>query len=50
MLIGRADAEAPIPCPPDVKGRLIVKDLSARKDWGQEEKGVTEDEMIEWNH
>ena len=47
MLIGRADAEAPIPCPPDVKGRLIVKDLSARKDWGQEEKGVTEDEMIE---
>ena len=48
MFIGRtvAEAEAPILWPPDVKSRLIRKDPNAGKDGGQEEKGVTEDEMI----
>ena len=46
--MGRADAEAeaPILWPPDAKNWLIGKDLDAGKDWGQEEKGVTEDEMV----
>ena len=39
------EAEAPILWPPDVKSRLIGKDPNAGKDWGQEEKGMTEDEM-----
>ena len=43
-------AEAPILWPPDVKSRLIGKDPDAGKDWGQEEKGVTEDEMVRWRH
>ena len=45
---GRADAEteAPILWPPDVKNWLIGKDPDAGKDWGQEEKGMTEDEMV----
>ena len=43
-----AEAEAPILWPPDAKGRLIGKDPDAGKDWGQEEKGVTEDEMVGW--
>ena len=48
MFIGRTDAkvEAPIVWPPDVKSRLIGKDSDAGKDRGQEEKGVTEDEMV----
>ena len=52
ILIGRIDAEAdaPILWPPDVKNRLIGKDCDAGKDWGQEEKGATEDEMIGWYH
>ena len=52
MLIGRTDgeAEAPILWPPDVKSLLIRKDPAAEKDWGQEEKGVTEDEMVGWHH
>ena len=52
IFIGRTDAEAeaPILCPPDAKSRLIRKDCDAGKDWGQEEKGMTEDEMIEWHH
>ena len=50
MLIGRTDAEAPILWPPDVKSQLIGKDPDARKDWGHEEKGVTEDEMVGLHH
>ena len=47
ILIGRIDAEveAPILWPPDAKNQLIGKDPDAGKDWAQEEKGVTEDEM-----
>ena len=47
--IGRTDAEAeaPILWPPDVKSRLIWKDPDAGKDWGQEEKRTTEDEMLD---
>ena len=52
IFIGRPDAEAetPILWPPDVKSRLIGKDPDAGKDWGQEEKGTTEDEMVGWYH
>ena len=52
ILIGRTDAEAEIPIlwAPDVKNWLIGKDTDAGKDWGQEEKGVIEDEMVEWHH
>ena len=52
IVIGRTDAEAkaPIPWPPDAKSRLIGKDPDAGKDWGQEEKGTTEDEMVGWHH
>ena len=48
IFIGRTDAEAeaPIFCPPDAKSQPIGKDPDAGKDWGQEEKGVWEDEMI----
>ena len=51
IFIGRtnAEAETPILWPPDAKSRLIGKDPDAGKDWGQEEKGVTEDEMIGWH-
>ena len=45
-----AEAEAPILWPPDVKSWLIGKDPDAGKDWRQEEKGVTEDEMVGWHH
>ena len=50
--IGRTDAkaEATIFWPPDVKNWLIWKDPDAGKDWGQEEKGMTEDEMFGWHH
>ena len=41
-----AEAEAPILWPPDVKSWLTEKDPDAGKDWGQEEKGATEDEMV----
>ena len=47
-IIGRTDAEAETP--PDVKNWLIGKDPDAGKDWGQEEKGTTEDEMVGWHH
>ena len=49
VFIGRTDAEAetPILWPPDVKRWLIWKDPDAGKDWGQEEKGTTEDEMVD---
>ena len=52
IFIGRTDAEtkAPILWPPDVKSQLIRKDPDAGKEWRQEEKGMTEDEMIEWQH
>ena len=50
IFIGRTKAEAPILWPPDVKNWLIGKDSGAGKDWGQEEKGTTEDEMVEWHH
>ena len=48
IFIGRTDAEAeaPILWPPDAKSRHIWKDPDGGKDWGQEEKRVTEDEMI----
>ena len=51
VFIGRTDveAEAPILWPPDVKSWLIWKDPDAGKDWGQEKKGTTEDEMVEWH-
>ena len=41
-----AEAETPILRPPDAKSWLIGKDSDAGKDWGQEEKGTTEDEMV----
>ena len=45
-----AEAEAPILWPPDAKNWLIGKDPDAGKDWRQEEKGMTEDEMVGWPH
>ena len=48
IFIGRTEAEAPILWPPDVKSWLIGKDPDAEKDWGQEKKGETEDEMVGW--
>ena len=45
-----AEAETPIVWPPDAKSWLIWKDLDAGKDWGQEEKVMTEDEMVRWHH
>ena len=49
IFIGRTDAEAAIFWPPAIKNGLIGKDPDAGKDWGQEEKGVTEDEMVGWH-
>ena len=50
IFIGRTDAEASILWPPDAKSWIIGKDPDDRKDRRQEEKGVTEDEMIGWHH
>ena len=52
VFIGRTDvqAETPILWPPDVKSWIIWKDPDAGKDWRQEEKGMTEDEMVGWHH
>ena len=52
VFIGRTDVEAetPILWPPDAKSWLIWKDPDSRRDWGQEEKGMTEDEMVGWHH
>ena len=52
ILIGRIDVEAEtlILWPPDVKNWLIWKDPDGGKDWRQEEKGSTEDEMVGWHH
>ena len=45
-----AKAETPVLWPPHAKTRPIGKDPGAGKDWGQEEKGTTEDEMAGWHH
>ena len=52
IFIGRTDAEAetPILWQPDAKNWLLGKDPDAGKDWRQEEKGTTEDEMVGWHH
>ena len=52
VFIGGTDAKAetPILWPPDAKRWLIWKDPDAGKDWGQEEKGMTEDEMVGWHY
>ena len=52
MFILRTDAEAEtsILCPPDTKNWHILKDPDVGKDWQQEEKGMTEDEMVGWHH
>ena len=52
IFIGRTDAEAEVPIlwPPAAKNWLIGKDPDAGKDWRQEEKGMTEDEMVGWHH
>ena len=52
VFIGRTDVEAetPILWPLHVKSGLIGKDPDAGRDWGQEEKGMTEDEMARWHH
>ena len=52
VFVGKTDAEAetPILWPSDVKSWLIWKDFDAGKDWGQEEKETTEDEMVGWHH
>ena len=44
------DAKAPVLWPPDAKSLLIRKDPDAGRDWGQGEKGMTEDEMAGWHH
>ena len=52
MFFGRNDAKAetPVLWPPHVKNWLIGKDSDVGRDWGQEEKGMTEDEMAGWHH
>ena len=52
IFIGRTDAEAetPVLWPPDAKNWLIGRDSGVGKDWRQEEKGMTEDEMVGWHH
>ena len=52
VFIGRTDAEpkTSILRPPHAKSWLVGKDPDAGRDWGQEEKGMTEDEMAEWHH
>ena len=52
IFIGRTDAEAEAPLfwPPIAKSWLIGKDSDAGRDWGQEKKGTTEDEMAGWHH
>ena len=51
-ITGRTDAEAKVPIhwPPDAKSWLLRKDPDVGKDWRQEEKGMTEDEMVGWHH
>ena len=50
IFIGRTSVKAPIFLPPNAKSWLTGKDPDARKDWRQEEKGMTEDEMGGWHH
>ena len=52
LIFGRNDAKAETPVlgPPHVRSWLIGKDSDAGRDWGQEEKGTTEDEMAGWHH
>ena len=52
IFVGRTSAKAETPkfWPPDVKNWLVAKDPDAGKDWRQEEKGTTEDEMVGWHH
>ena len=52
LFFGRTDAEAeaPIFWPPDVKSWLTGKNPDAGKDWGQEEKRATQDEIVGWHH
>ena len=52
VFIGRTDAEAETPTlwPPDAESWLIGKDPDAGKDWGQEERGTTQDELVGWHH
>ena len=52
IFIGRTyvEAEVPIFWPPDVKNRFTGEDPDAGKDWGQEDKEVTEDKMVGWHH
>ena len=52
IFIGRTDAQAEmlILWPPDAKSWLIWKDPDAGRNWGQEEKGMTEDETVGWHH
>ena len=52
VFIGRTDVEVetPVLWPPHEKSGLIGKDSDAGRDWGQEEKGMTEDEMAGWHH
>ena len=52
VFIGRAEVETetPILWSPDTKSWLTGKDPDAGKDWRQEEKGMTEDEMVGWHH
>ena len=50
IFLGRADTEAPTLWPPVRKSQLIGKDPDAGRDWGQEEKGMTEVKMAGWHH
>ena len=52
VFFGKTDAKAetPVLWPPHAKSWLIVKDSDAGRDWGQEEKGTTQDEMAGWHH
>ena len=50
MIRNDAKAETPVLWPPHVKSRLTGKDSDTGRDWGQDEKGTTEDEMARWHH
>ena len=50
IFLGKTEAKTPILWPPHTKNRLIEKDPDGGKDWRQEKKGMTEDEMVGWHH
>ena len=50
VVLSGINAETPTLWPPDAKSWLILKDPDVEKDWGQEEKGVTEDDIVGWHH